>query len=120
MSVTQIQEIPFGQLSGNEVKLFKIKNKNDFELNVISYGASIQSILVKDKNNQQTNVVLGFETIEEYSNSALNPYFGCAVGRVANRISNAEFKLNDVTYKLEKNNGNHCLHSGSTGISMVI
>jgi aldose 1-epimerase len=49
----------------------------------------------------------------------LNPYFGCTVGRVANRISNGEFKLNDVTYKLEKNNGNHCLHSGISGTSMV-
>jgi aldose 1-epimerase len=43
---------------------------------------------------------------------------GCSVGRVANRISNAEFKLNDVTYKLDKNNGNHCLHGGNSGLSM--
>ena len=39
-----------------------------------------------------------------------NIFFGCTVGRVANRISKAQFKLNDFTYNLDKNNGEHCLH----------
>lgn len=49
----------------------------------------------------------------------MNPYLGASVGRVANRISNAEFKLDGVVHKLEKNNGNHCLHGGSRGFGKV-
>lgn len=64
MSDIQIEEIPFGKLDDNEIKLFKIKNKTGFEVNVISYGASVQSIITRDKDNKATNVVLGFETIE--------------------------------------------------------
>ena len=46
-----------------------------------------------------------------------NIFFGCTVGRVANRISKAQFKLNDFTYNLDKNNGEHCLHGGFQGLS---
>ena len=42
----------------------------------------------------------------------LNPYFGGIIGRIANRISNAEFQLNNKTYKLDKNDGENCLHGG--------
>lgn len=106
----------FGYLAnGEEVKKYSLVNKNNFELNVISYGASIQSIVLNDKSGKPTNVALGFESIQEYCD--LSPYFGSTVGPVANRISNGEFKLNGETYKLEKNNGNHCLHSGQKSFS---
>jgi aldose 1-epimerase len=61
----QIEEAEFGRLvSGEQVKLFKLRNQNDFQLNLISYGASIQSVLVKDKENKLINVTLGFDTLE--------------------------------------------------------
>jgi aldose 1-epimerase len=64
MSVLIIEELPFGRIRDIEVKLFKLKNKNEFELNLISFGATIQSIKVKDKNNVLTDVSLGFDNIE--------------------------------------------------------
>ena len=64
MSIS-IKEFCFGRLTdGQIVKKYTLTNKNNFELNIISYGASIQSILLNDRNGMQTNVVLGFETIE--------------------------------------------------------
>ena len=60
-----IEESVFGQLSdGQQVKRFLVKNKKDFSFSVISFGAAIQSINVKDKNNKLVNVALGFETLE--------------------------------------------------------
>jgi aldose 1-epimerase len=60
-----IEEVEFGKLAnGEQVKLFKLRNKNDFQLNLISYGASIQSVLVKDKESKLINVALGFDTLE--------------------------------------------------------
>jgi len=46
-------------------------------------------------------------------------YCGSTVGPVSNRISNAEFTLDGVTYHLDKNNGNNCLHGGKKGFSWV-
>ena len=135
MSIS-IKEFCFGRLTdGQIVKKYTLTNKNNFELNIISYGASIQSILLNDRNGKQTNVALGFETIEgkfrpfnKHINHKINfkicseyckssPYFGSTVGRVANRISNAEFSLDGTKYSLDKNNGKHCLHGGSQGIA---
>ena len=42
-------------------------------------------------------------------------FLGATVGRVANRIKNARFKLNGKEYKLAANNGTSCLHGGVVG-----
>lgn len=38
------------------------------------------------------------------------PYFGCIVGRVANRIKEGKFTLNGTEYSLPINNGPNSLH----------
>jgi len=71
------------------------------------------SLLVPDKDGRRTDVVVGFETPEEY---AANPrYLGAIVGRYANRIANARFSLDGKTYQLAANNGRNSLHGGVTG-----
>ena len=40
----------------------------------------------------------------------MSPYFGCIVGRVANRIKDGKFRLNEVEYSLPVNNGPNSLH----------
>ena len=71
------------------------------------------SLLVPDRYGRRANVVLGFETPEEY---AANPrYLGAIVGRYANRIAKAQFTLDGTTYRLAANNGANHLHGGVTG-----
>ena len=41
-----------------------------------------------------------------------NPYFGCIVGRVANRIAGGKFSLGGENFILAQNNGNNSLHGG--------
>ncbi|KAL9992975.1 putative aldose 1-epimerase [Helianthus debilis subsp. tardiflorus] len=38
------------------------------------------------------------------------PYFGCIVGRVANRTKEGKFTLNGIEYTLPINNGPNSLH----------
>ncbi len=57
------------------------------------------------------NVVLGFDDVAGYE-SDRNQYFGCTVGRVANRTAKGMFTLNGKTYKLAVNNGPNHLHGG--------
>lgn len=98
---------------------YVLKNHNDFEVVLLSYGAILQAMKTKDRNNKLVNVVLGFDTLEEYADQTLNPYFGGIIGRVSNRISNGEFKLDGKTYYLDKNDGNNTLHGGKTGFNWV-
>lgn len=97
----------------NEEKAYKytLTNKNEMSLTVTDVGASIVSILVPDKDNYLVDVVLGFETAEEYVEND-GPAFGATVGRNANRIEGAICEIEDVLYHLDQNDGHNNLHSG--------
>lgn len=99
--------------NGEEITIFRIENENGMVAEVTNYGAILTSLYAPDKNGNTTDVVLGFDTAEEYF---YNPsFFGSTIGRNANRIAKAKFELNGKTYKLEKNDGRNNLHSHFTG-----
>ena len=78
---------------------------------ISDHGATIVKLLVPDAAGNVADVVLGFDTPEEYS--ASTTYFGTVVGRNANRIGGASFPMNGKTYQLPINdNGKNSLHSG--------
>lgn len=111
----------FGLLpDGKEVLYYTLRNKNGCEFSVINYGATITSLKIPIADNQKIDVVLGFETLEDYINSYYlpsPPYFGTTVGRFAGRINNAEFLLNGKRNFLNKNHGEHNIHGGILGLS---
>ena len=77
----------------------------------------IQSLFTKDKSGEWDDIVTGFDKIEEYP--AKSKFFGCLVGRYANRIGHGKFSLNGKNYELFKNNGGepprNALHGGKVG-----
>lgn len=106
---------PFGTTPGGEpVFLIKLDN-GDVSCEIITYGATIRSLNVPDRNGTPVDVVLGYDTLEEYI--AQDGYLGATVGRFANRIAKGTFQLNAKTYTLAKNNGNNHLHGGLQGFS---
>lgn len=111
----------FGFLpDGKEVLSYSLINKNGFEFSVINYGATITSLKIPIAFNEKTDVVLGFDSLEDYIGSyylTSPPYFGTIVGRFAGRINNAEFTLNGSKHFLNKNHGEHSLHGGILGFS---
>jgi len=113
-----VDESVFDKLGEQVIKAFTVTNQaTGFSCRLISYGASVQSIKVKEKSGKLVNTVLGFDTIDEY---VANPYFGATIGRVSNRVANAKFELANaggVVCSMEKNDQNtSCNHSGSDGL----
>ena len=97
------------------VKLYTLKNANGMEVCITNYGARIVSLVVPDKDGKATDVVLGFDNIQQYADTLNSPSdYGSSVGRYANRIKNGQFKLGDTEYQLKKNDGPNCLHGGGT------
>ena len=79
----------------------------------MSYGGAITSLKTPDRDGRFGDIVLGFETLEEYVH---NPrYFGALIGRHANRIARGRFSLNGIEYQLPCNNGANHLHGGFRG-----
>lgn len=81
-------------------------------------GATVMSIEVPDRNGEPADVVLGFDEPEDYADNPV--YFGCTVGRFANRLRHAAFSLDGVDYQLARNKGEHALHGGVEGFSFKI
>ncbi|XP_013192719.1 galactose mutarotase [Amyelois transitella] len=113
-----LSEESFGSFEGDLVKKYTWKTPSGLCLSVISYGAIIQSIKVPDKNGIYKDIVLGFDDLQSYTTRNV-PYLGAAVGRCANRIGGARFKLDGVSYQLAKNIGENHLHGGVRGFDKV-
>ncbi|MCM3717747.1 aldose epimerase family protein [Fictibacillus phosphorivorans] len=114
----EILQENFGEINGHPVTSTTLVNDQGMEVVSIDYGCIISKIIVPDKTGKRENVVLGFDTIEEYINDS--PYFGAVVGRFAGRIKEGTFELDSQTYQLEKNNNGHHLHGGLKGFDKVI
>ncbi len=110
----EISKRYFGTMAdGTAVYCWRIANDAGLAAELLDYGATIRSIVVPDKNGMLTDVVLGYDTLEEYVQNG--GCFGGTVGRFANRIGGACFELNGKTYQLFANNGANHLHGGRQG-----
>jgi aldose 1-epimerase len=101
-------------IDGKQVSLFRLKNRLNTELCITNYGCRIVSLIVRDKNEQPVDVVVGFDSIEGYL-TATEVYHGATIGRYANRIARGEFHLKENEYQLAINNGPNHLHGGPGG-----
>ncbi|KAG4076958.1 hypothetical protein HA402_015945 [Bradysia odoriphaga] len=118
--MVQIVEDEFGRTSQPSkseteiVRRFTFSNLNGVTVQVITYGATITTVNIPDRNGVFADIALGFDNMNGYLTST-NPYFGATIGRVCNRIGQAKFSLNGSEYRLAKNNGENTLHGGFIG-----
>src|SRR3954451_12069538 len=114
-----ISKASFGDLgNGTPVTKYTLKNSKRMSVSIIDYGATIQSVRVRDRRGHFRNVTLGFGNASGYTSPAYlksNPYFGAIIGRYGNRIGGAKFTLNGTTYTLDANNNGNTLHGGFKG-----
>lgn len=84
----------------------------DLKAEILSYGARIYRLYVPSRINGETaDVVLAPKDLDGYLSDGAN--HGAVVGRSANRIANASFTLDGVTYSIPQNDGPNNLHTGS-------
>lgn len=104
----------FGWIADQEITEYQLTTTQGAVFKCLDYGAIVSSIEVPDKNGNCENVVLGFDTLEEYIEDS--PYFGALVGRVAGRIKNGIWD----THKLTQNEGLHHIHGGQANFSQIV
>ena len=93
-----------------------LSNTNQqLSIKFIPYGGTVTNIFVKKSDGTIYDVVLGFDDPTAYCNFPQHPYFGALIGRVANRISDHSFVLNNQLYYTSLNENNDTLHGGVVG-----
>lgn len=103
---------------GDSVMLYTLKNEKDIVVKITNFGGIITEIHTPDRNGKTGNIALGFDNLEQYL--AGHPNFGALIGRYGNRIADARFTLDGVTYQLAANNGDNSLHGGLVGFDDVL
>ena len=98
--------------------LYTLENSNGIRLVISPFGGVIKELWMPDRQGDRADIVLGFETMEEYREN--DPYFGAIVGRYGNRIRRGQFVLDGEVYQLATNNGVNHLHGGDVGFNDVL
>ena len=107
----------FGKTTdGQQVHLCTIENNNGMSAKVSTYGAILVSLIVPDKNGDCADVVMGYDSAEEYIGD-IATYFGSTVGRYAGHILGSKFTLDGKEYKLAANDGVNHIHGGVVGFN---
>ena len=110
----QIEQSTFGTMpNGEQVSSFVLRNRRGTELSLITYGATITGLTLRDRNGDVADVVLGFQELDHYRGA--EGYLGATVGRFANRIARGRFELGGTGYTVATNDGNNHLHGGLIG-----
>ena len=99
--------------SGATAEVVVLKNRAGVTARVLTYGATLQSLIAPDRRGRMADIVLGHDTVQEYE--AKQDFFGVTVGRFANRIAKGRFTLDGQTFQLPLNNGANTLHGGGNG-----
>ncbi|MEC9095640.1 MAG: galactose-1-epimerase, partial [Planctomycetota bacterium] len=95
----KVSKRSFGKTeSGEKVYEYTLKNKNQVTVKLITYGATMTSLVTPDRDGNLADIVLGYDDIAGYESDPI--FSGCIVGRFANRISNASFELEGKKYEL--------------------
>ena len=109
----------FGVLpDGRAVPAVTLSNGRGVSATVIAYGASLQSLIMPDRNGTAADVALGYAKLADYL--AKPQYFGGTVGRYANRLARGRFTLDGKAYQTPVNDGANALHGGTIGFDKVL
>ena len=102
-----------GEKGGKTTALYTLTNANGMEVCITNFGGRLVSVMVPDRDGKMTDVILGFDNIQDYM--TLPSDFGASIGRYANRIAGGTFELDGQTVVLNQNDGENCLHGGAEG-----
>ena len=117
-AAAQATRAPAGTLAdGTAIEVITLANDRGVSARILTYGATLQSLLAPDCNGRIADVVLGADDLASYV--ARPNYFGVTVGRFANRIAGGSFAIDGTTYQLPANDGRNSLHGGGRGFDKV-
>ena len=107
----------FGKIDGQNVHEIPLSN-GKISCSLLTYGCILRTLNVPSKNGEITDVVLGYDDIDQYVN--LSGRMGAVIGRYANRIKNGRFQLDGETVQLTVNRPPNHIHGGYKGFDKKI
>lgn len=112
----RIDRSDFGRTpAGQDVDLWRFGTPGGVDVEMVSYGARLRSLVVPDRAGQLGDVLLGLADLPAYLEDTA--YIGATVGRYGNRIRGGELVVDGQVWSLETNQLGNTLHGGPVGFS---
>ncbi len=114
----EAKRTPAGTLNdGTAIEAVTLSNAHGVSARILSYGATLQSLMGPDRAGKIADVMLGYDNLASYVDHP--NFFGVTVGRYANRIAGGRFTLDGKAYQLPLNDKVNSLHGGGKGFDKV-
>ncbi|HWK44666.1 MAG TPA: aldose epimerase family protein [Stellaceae bacterium] len=114
-----VRRAPFGTLpDGRAVEVFTLVNRRGMTAEILTYGGTLLSLLVPDRDRRLADVVLGYGRLDDYVHR--NQYFGALIGRYANRVGGGRFTLDGREHAVDVNQPPNALHGGEDGFDKAV
>lgn len=107
-----------GTFEGRAVHRFTLNNDQGMSVEILEFGAILQSVRVPDAHGHIENVALGFKELDEYVVD--HSFFGAIVGRCANRLEDGKFSIDGHQYQATVNDPPNSVHGGMSGFNRKI
>lgn len=110
----------FGTLAdGRQVSLYTMTNGNNNSVSITDFGGRIVSILMHDDAGVCRDVVLGYDTLEQYVDDQF--FIGGIIGRYAGRLGGCSYTIDNKKYNVTCNTDSDItLHGGTIGFDKVL
>lgn len=108
------QSCVFGHLPSGQAITCHTLSAGEASLEVLDLGGIVRALNVPDCSGRMTDVVLGFDRLEDYLGAGA--YFGAMVGRIAGRLTGGKLLVESHEYTLACNDGPNHLHGGAQGL----
>ncbi|WP_163560748.1 aldose epimerase family protein [Halomonas sp. NO4] len=96
-----------------EINQYWLCNERGVWVGVLNYGLTVTDFMLPDRTGNLVNVVLGFP---DFSSLRRQTAFANAIiGRYANRVAHARFRIEGRDFTLSRNENYHHLHGGLAG-----
>jgi aldose 1-epimerase len=108
----------FGTVDGVPIEIYTLSRPGGLTARIMTYGGTLVSLHVPDREGRPADVVLGFDTLTPYV--ADHPYFGALIGRFGNRIARGRFEVGGASFAVACNDPPNHLHGGRRGFDKVV
>src|SRR5690606_17558509 len=107
------REVAGNLADGTAVEAITLSNANGVSARILTYGATLQSLVAPDRSGVPADITIGFDDLASYEERP--NYFGVTVGRYANRIAQGVITVEGTRHQLSRNDGMNSLHGGAQG-----
>lgn len=110
----KVQIKSFGHYKGQSFDEIFIENKHGVVVSFSDLGARINRWQVPNADGTKDDIILGYDDANQVFEGRTY-YYGATIGRIAGRIKQGKFCLNNQDYQLDINNNDNHLHGGADG-----